>query len=166
MTFSHPTPYPTTVEAHADDTHARRIRHDSFSAPPPQRTQLKRTQTTCEEETGLHNSSGYRLRPTLPSRTLDRGVYDDDKELILQVGEAVGDCWPLSVLGGEELRVGMERGAIAPLSAPPASVGLLLGRERCPMMSPVRVRGSGLGVCGGVSTYRGEGPPGWQRGVC
>mmetsp|Transcript_7246 Transcript_7246/g.21392 ORF Transcript_7246/g.21392 Transcript_7246/m.21392 type:complete len:5155 (-) Transcript_7246:1654-17118(-) len=45
--------------------------------------ELSHTKTTTEEETGLYNESGARNRPRLPSRTLDRGVYDDDKEMTL-----------------------------------------------------------------------------------
>lgn len=45
--------------------------------------QLKLSRETSEDETGLHNENGARKRPTLPSRTIDRGVYDDDAEMVL-----------------------------------------------------------------------------------
>ena len=45
--------------------------------------ELGRTKETSEEETGLHNENGARLRPRLPSRELGRGVYDDAAERVL-----------------------------------------------------------------------------------
>ena len=45
--------------------------------------ELGRTKETSEEETGLHNENGARLRPRLSSRELDRGVYDDAAERVL-----------------------------------------------------------------------------------
>jgi hypothetical protein len=41
--------------------------------------ELKRTQTITDDETGLYNTRGSRLRPTLPSRHLDRGIYQEDE---------------------------------------------------------------------------------------
>ena len=45
--------------------------------------QLKLTQTRTDDETGLYNERGARLRPTMSSRVLDRGQYDDDDEVVL-----------------------------------------------------------------------------------
>ena len=69
--------------------------------------ELKRTQENTEQETGLHNEHGCRLRPTKTSRQLDRGVYDDQEEvMLLDVLHAHPDSkirvcsvwWPATVL--------------------------------------------------------------------
>jgi hypothetical protein len=45
--------------------------------------ELSRTRETTDDETGIYNENGSRRRPSVPSRVLDRGVYDDAAELVL-----------------------------------------------------------------------------------
>jgi thiol-disulfide isomerase/thioredoxin len=45
--------------------------------------ELRRTQETTDDETGIYNEHGCRNRPTKSSRELDRGVYDEKESLEL-----------------------------------------------------------------------------------
>ena len=59
--------------------------------------ELSRARTNQDEATGLFNELGPRPRPTMTSRQLDRGIYNDEEEMV-SPGMGVGPLTPFQVV--------------------------------------------------------------------